>query len=150
MAEEKGGNKLQSHSVNPVAKGLNKDFSPQSHPDASYRFALNAVAESKEGNQGFLTNEEGNYKCGDLLENVWIPIGHIYLDNDSAIVFLCNTNPVYQNYGRIIKLDRDCNIHLYMTSDCFNFRTIHQIDAEYRIRNGCETVLYFTDDYNNS
>jgi hypothetical protein len=146
MAEKE--NKQQSHSVNEVPKGLSKDFAAQSQPKGTYRFALNAVGESKEGDQGFLTNEEGNYQCVELEENYWIPIGHVYLSNDSAIVFLANTDPTFQNYGRIVKIDRECNLTIYLTSNCLNFRVVHQIDAEYRVRNGCETVLYFTDDYN--
>ena len=147
MAEERS-NKQQQDSVNSVAKGLNQDFTPNVQPEGTYRFALNAAAESKEGNQGFLINEEGNYQCGKIDKNYWIPIGHVYLDNDTALVFLANTDPIYLGYGRIITVSRDCAIKIYLTADCFNFRVTKQIDAEYRVRKGCERVVYFTDDFN--
>ena len=76
MAEEKK-NSPQQNTVNSVAKGLNQDMSPQAQPEGTYRYALNAAAESKEGNLGFLTNEAGNYECVKLAQNTWIQIGHV-------------------------------------------------------------------------
>ena len=51
MAEERS-NKQQQDSVNSVAKGLNQDFTPNVQPEGTYRFALNAAAESIQSKKG--------------------------------------------------------------------------------------------------
>ena len=92
MAEEEQGNQqpqsLKSSLTSSPGKGMNMDTSPETQPERTYRFALNAMNESREGDQGFLITEQGNYKCGNLNSSDWYVIGHVYTDNDTAIVFL--------------------------------------------------------------
>ena len=67
MAEESMKNKGgDGKLITSLGKGINTDVSPETQPEGTYRWALNAVAESEEGNIGFLTNEEGNYTCGSI------------------------------------------------------------------------------------
>ena len=95
MAEEDKGNQepqsLKTSVTSSPGKGLFTDASHEAKPERTYRFALNAMNESKEGDQGFLVNEEGNYQCADLEDSKWVVIGHVYTDNDTAIVFLAPT-----------------------------------------------------------
>ena len=152
MAEESiknkgGGGKF----LTSLGKGLNTDVSPETQPEGTYRWALNAVAESEEGNIGFLTNEEGNYTCGSI-DADWAIIGHVYIGDDEAIIFQAPkdgsvTAPNY-GQGRISRIKSDCSIVNVITAGCLNFKLTHQIQATYRIRKGCEIAIYFTDDYN--
>ncbi len=134
-----------------LSKGLNKDVSPETQPDGTYRWALNAVAESEEGNIGFLTNEEGNYICGQV-DPEWTIIGHVYIGEDEAIIFQApkDTSLASSQYqwGRISRIKADCSIVNVITTNCLNFNVAHQIQATFRIRKGCEITIYWTDDYN--
>ena len=154
MAELEENKSLKSHNVNTVTKGLNLDSPPSGQPEGTYRFALNTVNEDSDGRYGFVINEQGNYECIDLRDDNWKAIGSVYLEDDSAIIFLAPTDPDFlgfgdgKGYGRILRVYPDCHHEIYITSDCLNFRIQNQVQAEYRIRNGCEHVIYFTDDYN--
>tara|TARA_Y100001938_G_scaffold151107_1_gene246114 strand:+ start:7919 stop:14458 length:6540 start_codon:yes stop_codon:yes gene_type:complete len=158
MAEENnqgGGNpSLYSDNVTTFAKGINKDMPPGGQPEGTYRFALNAVNEDQLGNYGFLMNEAGNYQCIDMRDGSWQPIGSIYLEDDSIIVFLAPSDisllgfGTGVGYGRIIRVYKDCKHEVLLTSDCLNFKVQHQVQGEFRVRNGCEHVLYFTDNFN--
>ena len=142
-----GANKF----VNSVAKGLNTDTSPGTQPEGTYRWALNAMNESTDGDLGFLTNEYGNYECGEI-GNDWAIIGHVYVEDDEAIAFLAPkdssfVSPFY-NWGRIVRIKKDCTVKILLTSDCLNFKIHHQIQAIIRVRNGCELNIYWTDNFN--
>ena len=103
MAEEKkkGGKQqqertsLKANNINSFAKGLSLDLPTSAQPEGSYRFALNVVNEDIVGKYGFVINEAGNYKCidlGDDDEYSWHPIGSVYLEDDSAVIFLASTS----------------------------------------------------------
>ena len=152
MAEESmknkgGGGKF----ITSLGKGLNTDVSPETQLEGSYRWALNAVAESEEGNLGFLTNEEGNYECGQI-DPEWSIIGHVYIGNDEAVIFQApkDSSITAPNYGqgRISRIKSDCSIVNVITAGCLNYKVTHQIQATYRIRKGCEITLYYTDNFN--
>ena len=152
MAEEsmknKGGAAKFSTSL---SKGLNKDVSPETQLEGTYRWALNAVSESEEGNIGFLTNEEGNYICGQI-DPEWVIIGHIYIGEDEAVIFQApkdtSLSSSHFQWGRISRIKADCSIVNIITTNCLNFNVSHQIQATFRIRKGCEITIYWTDDYN--
>ena len=131
-------------------KGISKDTSPQLQPDGTYRFALNAMNLNEEGNQGFVTNEEGNYFCFDLggftASLPWRVIGFIYTSDDVVILFLATDT---SEASRIIELNtKTCDQKIFLTSECLDFQLSNPIQATYRIRNGCERNIYFTDDFN--
>ena len=155
MAEEKKNNNKEdsdislkkSITVSP-GKGMFTDASPETQPERTYKFALNAISESDDGDQGFLISEAGNYECSNLEADIWIVVGHIYMDNDSAIVFLAGNNPDLVGWGRIIQIDKNCNEQVILTSSCLNFSPDHPIQGIYRIRRGCERTIYFTDNNN--
>ena len=147
MKNKSGGGKF----VTSLGKGINTDVSPETQPEGTYRWALNAVSESEEGNIGFLTNEEGNYTC-DSLDPEWVIIGHVYVGNDEAVIFQApkDNSVAALNYGqgRISRIKSDCSIVNVITAGCLNFKVTHQIQATYRIRKGCEISIYYTDDFN--
>ncbi len=145
MAEEsmkdKGGS---GKFITSLGKGINTDVSPDVQPDGTYRWALNAIAESEEGDLGFLTNEEGNYACGSI-DPDWVIIGHVYIGKDEAVIFQAPksnsvTAPNY-GWGRISRVKSDCSITNIITASCLNYKVGHQIQATYRVRKGCETAI---------
>jgi hypothetical protein len=49
--------------TNTLNKGLSQDIHPKFQPEGSYRYALNAVLETNDGNIGAISNELGNTYC---------------------------------------------------------------------------------------
>ena len=150
MAEEEKEQSasLKSSLTSSPGKGLNTDTSPEAQPERSYRFALNAMNESQEGDQGFLINEQGNYECGSLNTSDWLVIGHVYTTEDTAIVFLAPRGAGDIGMGKIVEITDSCKSTTIMTSDCLNFSAEYPVQAVYRIRRGCERHIYFTDNNN--
>ena len=147
MKDKSGAGKF----ITSLGKGINTDVSPDVQPDGTYRWALNAIAESEEGDLGFLTNEEGNYTC-DSLDPEWVIIGHVYIGKDEAVIFQAPksnsvTAPNY-GWGRISRVKSDCSITNIITASCLNYKVVHQIQATYRVRKGCEIAIYYTDNFN--
>lgn len=121
-------------------KGLHSDFSPERQPKDTYRFALNATVESAEGELTELTNEKGNQLC---VEPPYTVIGHILL-NDGRVVLFSTDN----TDSEIGIQNKDCTYETLVNTPCLNFSTSHLIQAETKVRKGCNDVIYFTDDYN--
>lgn len=116
---------------------MHSDNHPVDQPEDSYRYALNAVIQD-----GKFCNEAGNELCAELPANYHL-IGHAYAI-DSVIVLLASGSGESE-IGRI----RDCTYTTLLNELALNFSLKHQMkDVKFRIRRGCEEVLYFTDDYN--
>ena len=62
--------KQNQNSVN-ILGGLNTDSSLVNQPQGTTRFVMTGVDETKEGDLGFISNEESNQQCYEL------PLGHI-------------------------------------------------------------------------
>lgn len=120
-------------------KGMVQDVHPNVQPDGTYRFALNAVSITTEGEQGFLGNEEGNSACYTIPEGYYI-IGHIPLVDNKVVLFLVNDDNTLSEIGIG---DNFCNYTTVINSDCLGFTKEEQIQGTYSIVNGCETVIYF-------
>lgn len=132
--------------TNNFIKGLATDIHPKSQEDGTYRFALNLVLESKEGDLTSVSNEEGNYLCATNFPNKTI-IGHVQTDASEVILFL------YDSAGRpeheIGSYNPDsCTYTTIAKGACLNFSDKHPINAIFKVRNGCDKVVFFTDNYN--
>ena len=127
--------------TNRPHKGMLQDNNPVDQPKESYRYALNAVNETNDGNRTLLSNEKSNELCWSL-PNGYLPIGQVYTVNNEVVIF--STDGIDSEIGIV----RDCIYESIVSSSCFNFTVQYQIDAIYRLRNGCERVIYFTDGYN--
>ena len=77
-----------SEKANNFNKGLHRDAPLVEQPDGTYRFALNAVSETREGEESYISNEEGNTSCHDFGVG-WTPLGSVYIGDDTTCVFLC-------------------------------------------------------------
>ena len=149
--KKKTTNQLHQVEISQPQQGMHTDTSAHAQPSGTYRFALNGVNESKDGNLGFITNELGNTECITIPEDYTL-IGSVYLSDDEIIVFLAPINidpPVIPlTTGIIGKITNKCTYTDILRSTCLNFDTRHPIEVTHRIRNGCENVIYFTDNHN--
>ena len=146
---KKTGDGLHQVEITQPREGMHTDTSAHAQPNGTYRFALNAINESKDGNLGFITNELGNISCVGIPQNYTV-IGNVYISDDEIIIFLApiNTGGAAGPTGIIGKITNGCTYTDILKSDCLNFDARHPIEATHRVRNGCEHVLYFTDDNN--
>lgn len=126
---------------------MNQDVHPKLQDDQSYRFALNAVLETREGNHGAISNELGNDVCGVLPEDKII-IGHTLTDTEDIVIFLFDPALVRPEHEIGIYNPILCTYTTIAKDDCLNFSDKYQINALFRIRNGCERIIYFTDNLN--
>lgn len=122
-------------------KGLNRDQYELNSPEGSYRFALNAVNESKEGDLSTLVSELGNIECLDLPETTY-PIGFIAVDSTQCILFLKGTN----KNSIILAKPSQCTWEYIVDDTCFGFNK--SIQGVSRVLDGCDIIIYFVDDEN--
>ena len=128
------------NNINRVHKGLFTDTEPIDQPKESYRFALNAEIDETSS----LANEKGNELCFNIPAGLHL-IGDVSIGNNEAVVFLASLD---QSISEIAIVDTFCNYTAILTQQALNFNTAYRIDAVYRLRKGCERVIYFTDGYN--
>jgi len=130
---------------NTINKGINQDIHPKFQPDGTYRYALNAVLETETGELGSISNEIGNIAAATGFPVAKIPIGHVLTDIDSAIIFVYDPESNHE----IGEFDVATNTYTTIaTGSCLNFSPNYPVNALFRIRNGCNKVIYFTDNYN--
>ena len=123
-------------------KGLYTDSSPVDQPKGTYTMAWNAINETTEGDNNFISNEQSNELCGQLPEG-YRPIGDVYIGDNRTFVF--STNGTNSEMGII---DEKCTYTSIVNNTCLGFSIEHQIDAIFRVRKGCERTVYFTDGIN--
>jgi len=126
--------------VTKPSSGLNLDSGYENMPEGDYPFSLNAVIETREGNLGNISNEEGNSFFLVLPENFKI-IGHLYIGGGETAVFLHNPTLSLDQIGVVYG---NGDYQIFIEAD-FSFSLLHLIDSTFRLRRGCERVLYFTD-----
>ena len=129
--------------LNIVNNGLNQDASKEFQPKGTYPFALNAIPETNIGEQGSLSNELGNSLCDSLPPN-HVPIGQIQILNDKTIIFSTTTDGSESTIG----VFQNCEYTILINSTCLAFDITKQIRGIFRVREGCNTNIYFTDNIN--
>lgn len=158
--QQESGYNQNSNSIEQPSKGLYTDVAPISQPQGTYRFALNAINESEEGDMNTLTNEKGNEEYA-FLPKGYVPIGSVYVGDGELCIFSTNgTNSeigllsdkqVYDNAtvdGKKNNYKTVLNDSLSPNGNKLDFQINKQIKAVYRLRKGCEKIVYWTDDYN--
>lgn len=130
--------------VKKPLKGMATDTSPLNQVPNSYRFALNMCLESREGDYSAMVNEEGNQECFQIEDNEAV-IGTILITNGDTVIFIATED---QSYSKISIVDKNCNLVNRVTSSCLNFSIAHPIHGTFKVHNGCNRIIYFTDNYN--
>ena len=143
MAKDKEQRQDQNSSVN-IPGGLNTDTSLVNQPQGTTRFVMTGVNETIDGDSGFIANEESNAPCYDLPTG-YIPMGKVYIGNQEHLLFLANPN----GNSIIAVTDRENSLTIQVDDSQqdakLGFSVDHQIDATFRLRRGCERVVYWVD-----
>lgn len=115
---------------------LNTDITPEVQPDKTYRFALNTLSGSLNGELNTLTNENSNSLCLEI-PNI---IGSLAI-RDFHIIFALDG---------IYKADlTNCKSTKIQTNCDFNFNINYPIQATYKTLDYCnEIIIYWTDGLN--
>jgi hypothetical protein len=123
---------------------LSLDSSLVTQPQGTTRFVLNGVNETKEGDLGFRANEESNEACYSL-PATFVPIGEVYIGDENTLLFLAS--PAGNSVIGIA--DRNCNFNVIVNDtnqdEKLGFKISKQISATFRLRRGCERVVYWVD-----
>lgn len=130
--------------ISKLYKGLHTDMNPREQPEGTYRYALNAVNENKEGDQASLSNEGSNF-ISDNITPGYKPIGDKYLEDNTSVVF--SVNPVTSR-DEIGLLTKDGKYTVLVNTAVLGFQIGNQIDCTYRLRRGRQRVLYWVDGFN--
>lgn len=141
----------ENKNINKPIIGLYQDEDPSTQPENSYRFALNAINETDQGDNKARSNEESNEICGSLPEG-FIPIGKVYINNGRNVLFLVSEDSNVSVIGihdkNLCTFTEHVNDSTSAPKDKLNFSLSHQIQAVYRLRLGCEDTIYWTDGLN--
>lgn len=157
MAENSGSN-INSTVSKPVA-GLDKDTNVNNLKEGNYTFALNAVVEDTDGNGFVLSNEMSN-KVYAYLKPDYILLGAIYIGDGETCIFSVSSDDMVSEIGIMSEKQSFENAepgNNYKTwlndadsldEDKLHFKQTHQIQATYRLRRGCDKMVYWTDNLN--
>lgn len=151
MTQEEQSQQPQN-SVNSLG-GIHTDSSLVTQPVGTTRFVLSGVDETKEGDTGFISNEESNAPCYNLpsiinskgVPTPYTPIGKVYIGDETSAIFLAHSS----GNSIIATLDKECNLTIHVDDseqeEKLGFKITHQIDATFRLRRGCERTIYWVD-----
>lgn len=127
---------------------MNQDIHPKFQPEGTYRVALNAQLESTEGDLLTISNEVGNYQAASGFPSLKKVIGHRLLNDGTTVLFLYDPDDKTGQHEIGIYDPKQEKYTTYKASACLGFHEDHYVNAIYRLKNGCERIVYFTDDYN--
>ncbi len=145
-----------SKDLQGLGKGLNKDVNQEFQPTATYRFMLNGLFESLDGEMGGVVNERGTEISISLPTDINAPnlVGFCLLPNQDKVLFLTGNDS--GNYPtlpgqeiQIIALHKSNNTYLELIrTNCLDFKKCDQVDCIFKVHNGCDIIIYFTDHKN--
>lgn len=136
---------MQDKNTTRIHKALYLDSSYQDQPEGSCSFALNAVAETDQGDSNFRSNEESNELWSALPEG-FIPLGKAYANNNRVILFSVSEDDSISEIGIF---QSDAGVYkTHVQSSVLGFSVNNQIQATYRLRRGCEDTVYWVDGKN--
>lgn len=140
--------KLNNINATEIKGGLFLDTSPDKQPKGTYRYALNTVTESNEGDKSSRTNEESNEIFAQLRPG-YIPIGKEYIVDNKLSILSVSFDDKISEIGLLLP-DGTYQTHVNdeNSTEKLNFSREHQIQVEYRLRKGCENTIYFSDNHN--
>ena len=124
--------------ITEINKGLYSDTSNINQPKGFHRFALNAVMESEQGDIGFIGNEESNKFILSFKNHI---VGYHYM-TDEEVAILSITPDNLSEIGIFNTKTEKYESHVIHD---LGFTKEHQFDITFRVRRGCERVIYFTD-----
>jgi hypothetical protein len=127
--------------VNDFSNGIYTDCNPVDQPKGTYRFALNAIEESKDGNQRKLSNEPSNFDVSTIPAG-FLPCGDKYIGDNTTVLMLVNPTTDKQQIGLV---NKDNKYSVHVETAVLGFKITNQCDIVYRLRRGNERVIYWVD-----
>lgn len=126
---------LDKNSLSQLQNGLNKDMNMQKQGDVT--FALNAVRDAHDGGKYDYQSEPGNESV-EGLPSGFTYMGSINGNNNNVYVFATNQDLVLGTIG-IFKEGK----YTEVVRTSFDWDVNHPITGEFRVRNGCENIIYW-------
>lgn len=120
-----------------ITTGLVSGLDHSMIPRGSWISSLGVVISGDEDTEPFISRENGTNLCLTLPLG-WRLRGHVY-SNNNTILAIWSNNESFQ----IAKITQDCKIEILLKDSCIKITNF--VDMTYRVRNGCEDVIYFTD-----
>lgn len=121
--------------------GLRTDHLPIEQPRESARFVLNGALDSPNGDVFNYQNELGT-ELNYTLPTGYKLIGAINLANDEVVIFSTD------NTTSEIGLFNKGTYTTLVNTECLAFNTSNPIRGEFKLLNGCDRVIYWTDNLN--
>lgn len=119
--------------------GMDLDTSNYNIEETDYRYALNM---SFDKNIGTIINSNGTDVCVNLPSTYRI-LGHVLIDNDYILFIKSGTSSLIVKY-----YPDSCNYTVLLNEDCLDFKEGYPVSCLYKQHNGCEDLVYFTDNRN--
>jgi len=126
-------------------RGINTDLSHKNQPPGTYRFALNAINNSKEGDMKSISNEQGNEFDVSFTTN-FLPIGSCFINPDYTIVLSAGIEGL-EDYVRIDKRVNGLLQNIMYIKDS-GWTTSKQVKIKHKVLNGCDDIIIITDGQN--
>ena len=137
--------KFNNKNATEIKGGLFLETSPERQPKGTYRFALNTVTETTDGDKGSRSNEESNAIFSKLKPG-YILIGSEYMTQNRVAILSVSADNKISEIGMLLGGGvYETHVNDANATDKLNFTKEHQIQIEYRLRRGCEDTIYFTD-----
>lgn len=121
------------------AKRLWQECNPIDQPEGTYRFLLNGINGTSDGNENFVSNEHSNQLIL-VLDNI---IGECYLGNNTNLLFAINED------NSEIGIFRADSYKQLINWSGLGFTVTNQIQATLRVKNN-KRVVYFVDGNNDA
>lgn len=121
-----------------LASGLKLDASYSQENDVT--FALNCIRDHHEGGRQEYQSEPGNTEVYNLSKKL---VGSIYAENNELYLFSTNDEGECE-----IGLFKEGKYNPIVETSCLNFNLEYPVTGQFRIRNGCEKVIYWSDKIN--
>lgn len=118
--------------------GLNKDYTHK--PGTFTTFVLNGIRDSHDGGKTQYQSEPGNTQVEGITPGYTI-CGWIYGQNNE--IYLLSTNDILSEIG----IFKDGFYTTVVQTD-LEFDPRYPITGEYRLKNGCERIIYWCDGHN--
>lgn len=128
------------------AKGINSDVPAFSQPEGTYRYALNAVIESLDGNVGTLHNEQSNKVLASFLPSNYSILGQCKVSKNEVFLISINTTQANIRFDLLTSAGKLTTI--YSGSNFLSLKTANPLEMKFRLRRGNERVVYFVDGIN--
>ena len=143
MADNRNPNNTEVNvNIERPAKRLWTECNPLDQPEGTYRYALNALKGTEDGNENFLASEAAN-DVAIFIDNL---LGSGYLGNGETVLFSIDGS----GNTLIGILDKANNYTNLITTTSINFNLQHQIGCIVRIIKNGQRVVYWVDGFNDA